>query len=182
MLSSPLNETGASFSLQVNGNSSSATTRDAPQQLGSAKSDGAFAALITLPQLDPSVVILALLTALGLGALHALEPGHGKTAAASYLVGARATPRHAVVLGLTMTAMHTSSVFILGSITLFAARWITPERVLPWLGLASGLIVIALGRADVFQPPPPASQFARSCFAGRRSPQPFPSQPRPFGP
>ena len=144
MLSSPLNETSARFSFQPGGRQT--TTQGAQAQpLGSASNDGAFAALITLPTLGLRVVLLALATALGLGALHALEPGHGKTAAAAYLVGARATPGHAVVLGLTITAMHTSSVFILGLITLFASQFILPEKVLPWLGLGSGLIVVFIG-------------------------------------
>ena len=144
MLSSPLSLTSARFSFQPGG--SQTTTQGVhAQPLGSAANDGAFAALITLPNLSLRVVLLALATALGLGALHALEPGHGKTAAAAYLVGARATPRHAVVLGLTITAMHTSSVFILGLVTLFASHFILPERLLPWLGLASGLIVVLIG-------------------------------------
>ena len=144
MLSSPLNQASARFAFQpatVQPAAAGATVR----QPGAASNDGAFAALITLPSLDLRIVLLALATALGLGALHALEPGHGKTAAAAYLVGARATPRHAVVLGLTITAMHTSSVFLLGLVTLFASRFILPERLLPWLGLASGLIVVAIG-------------------------------------
>ncbi len=145
MLSSPLNQTAAHFSFQGVASQPSTSAGASVPALGSAKNDGAFAALITLPRLDLPVVLLALLTALGLGALHALEPGHGKTAAAAYLVGSRATARHAIVLGLTITAMHTSSVFILGLVTLFAARLIVPERLLPWLGLASGLIVVALG-------------------------------------
>ena len=144
MLSSPLNQTSARFSFQPAA-SQAARPATATRQLGAASNDGAFAALITLPQLNLPVVLLALVTALGLGALHALEPGHGKTAAAAYLVGARATPRHALALGMTITAMHTSSVFLLGLVTLFASHYILPERLLPWLGLASGLIVIAIG-------------------------------------
>ena len=144
MLSSPLNETSARFSFQPDGAQIASQAAQA-EPLGSAANDGAFAALITLPRLDLRVVLLALATALGLGALHALEPGHGKTAAAAYLVGARATPRHAVALGLTITAMHTSSVFILGLVTLFASQFILPEKLLPWLGLGSGLIVVFIG-------------------------------------
>lgn len=144
MLSSPLNQTSASFSFQpgeVSRNSGAAAQRS----LGSAQNDGAFAALITLPQLSLSTVLLALVTALGLGALHALEPGHGKTVAAAFLIGSRATPRHAALLGLSVTVMHTSSVFVLGFVTLFLSRFILPERLLPWLGLGSGVIVIAMG-------------------------------------
>jgi nickel/cobalt exporter len=144
MLTSPLNQTSANFAFQTASGTSSGAAGET-RQLGSASNDGAFANLITVPNLDVQVVLLALVTALGLGALHALEPGHGKTAAAAYLVGARATPRHALLLGLTITAMHTSSVFLLGLVTLFASRFILPERLLPWLGLASGSIVIAIG-------------------------------------
>ena len=144
MLTSPLNQTTARFSFQPGG-SQTANQVGQAQPLGSAANDGAFAALITLPTLDLRVVLLALATALGLGALHALEPGHGKTAAAAYLVGARATPRHAVALGFTITAMHTSSVFILGLVTLFASQYILPEKLLPYLGLGSGLIVVFIG-------------------------------------
>jgi nickel/cobalt transporter (NicO) family protein len=143
-LASPLHQTSAQFAFET---SSLPNNRlpIVPRELGAASNDGAFAALITLPQLDVPVVLLALATALGLGALHALEPGHGKTAAAAYLVGARATAGHALALGLTITGMHTSSVFVLGIVTLFASRYILPERLLPWLGLASGLIVIGMG-------------------------------------
>ena len=44
-----------------------------------------------------------------------------------------------------MTVTHTSSVFLLGLVTLFLSDIIVPERLLPWLGLASGLIVVGLG-------------------------------------
>jgi nickel/cobalt transporter (NicO) family protein len=143
-LARPLNQTSAQFAFEASPLPYTSLPL-APRELGAASNDGAFAALITLPQLDVPVVLLALATALGLGALHALEPGHGKTAAAAYLVGARATARHAVVLGLTITGMHTSSVFVLGIVTLFASRFVLPERLFPWLGLASGLIVIGMG-------------------------------------
>ena len=143
MLSTPLDQRSARFSLQLGGRATSISATARP--LGAAPNDSAFAALVALPSLDPPVVLLALATALALGALHALEPGHGKTVAAAYLIGTRATARHALLLGLTVTVMHTASVFILGVVTLFASRFILPEHLLPWLGLASGLIVIALG-------------------------------------
>jgi nickel/cobalt exporter len=50
-----------------------------------------------------------------------------------------------LLLGLTITAMHTSSVFLLGLVTLFASQFILPERLLPWLGFTSGTIAIAIG-------------------------------------
>ena len=81
----------------------------------------------------------------GLGALHALEPGHGKTIVAAYLVGSKGTARHAFLLGLIVTVAHTASVFVLGAITLYASRYILPEQLYPWLGLLSGLTIAALG-------------------------------------
>jgi ABC-type nickel/cobalt efflux system permease component RcnA len=80
-----------------------------------------------------------------LGALHALEPGHGKTVVAAYLVGSHGTPRHALLLGLIVTLTHTAGVYALGLITLYASQYVVPERLYPWLGLISGLLVAALG-------------------------------------
>ena len=87
----------------------------------------------------------AALIAAGLGALHALEPGHGKTIVAAYLVGSRGTARHAVLLGVVVTASHTAGVFLLGGVTLYASRYIVPEQLYPWLGAISGLSIASLG-------------------------------------
>ncbi len=81
------------------------------------------------------------------GAVHALGPGHGKTVVAAYLVGTRGTARHALLLGLTVTATHTAGVYLLGLITLTASHLIVPERLYPLLSLASGLIVLGMGLA-----------------------------------
>ncbi len=91
------------------------------------------------------VLISAALIAAGLGALHALEPGHGKTIVAAYLVGSRGTARHAVLLGIVVTAAHTAGVYLLGALTLYASRYIVPEQLYPWLGAISGLSVAGLG-------------------------------------
>ena len=91
------------------------------------------------------VLLSAALIAAGLGALHALEPGHGKTIVAAYLVGSRGTARHAVLLGFVVTASHTAGVYLLGVLTLYASRYIVPEQLYPWLGAISGLTVTGLG-------------------------------------
>jgi len=90
------------------------------------------------------VIIGALLGATAWGAAHALTPGHGKAIVAAYLVGARSTPWHAFYLGLTVTITHTTGVFVLGLITLFASRYILADQLYPWLGALSGLIIIGL--------------------------------------
>ena len=82
---------------------------------------------------------------MGFGALHALEPGHGKTLVAAYLVGERGTAWHALVLGLTVTASHTIGVFALGAIALFASHYIVPEQLYPWLSLFSGFLIASVG-------------------------------------
>jgi nickel/cobalt transporter (NicO) family protein len=89
--------------------------------------------------------LLALAVAAALGAFHALEPGHGKTMVAAYLVGRRGTAAHAAWLGLIVTASHTLGVYALGAVALYASRYVVPERLYPWMGLASGLLIAGLG-------------------------------------
>jgi ABC-type nickel/cobalt efflux system permease component RcnA len=105
----------------------------------------AFTQLITNQNMSLWFLVSAACIALGLGALHALEPGHGKTIVAAYLVGSRGTARHALLLGLIVTASHTAGVFALGAITLYASRYIVPEQLYPWLGVFSGLTIAGLG-------------------------------------
>lgn len=93
----------------------------------------------------PLVLLGALLLAVALGALHALEPGHGKTLLAVSLVGARATASQALVLASSLTVAHTVGVLVLGAIVLCATRWVVPEAVYPWVTLASGMFVATLG-------------------------------------
>jgi ABC-type nickel/cobalt efflux system permease component RcnA len=91
------------------------------------------------------MLLFAAVVAASLGALHALEPGHGKTVVAAYLVGSRGTAWHAVLLGLIVTASHTAGVYALGGVILYASRHVVPERLYPWLGVGSGVVIAALG-------------------------------------
>jgi nickel/cobalt transporter (NicO) family protein len=109
------------------------------------RTESRFTSLIGHRELTPGFVAVALLLAMFWGALHALSPGHGKSIVAAYLVGSRGTPRHAVLLGLTVTATHTSGVFALGLITLFLSSTVAPEAIYPWLALASGVLVLVMG-------------------------------------
>ncbi|MGA8573461.1 MAG: HupE/UreJ family protein [Desulfobaccales bacterium] len=93
------------------------------------------------------LVIGAFCAAMLWGAGHALTPGHGKAIVGAYLLGSRSTPRHALYLGLVITATHTFGVFVLGFFTLFASHYIFPEHLFPWLEVVSGLIVLGLGAA-----------------------------------
>jgi len=101
--------------------------------------------LMTARPLSPGLLVLSLVIAVGLGALHALEPGHGKTLVAAYLVGSRGTARQALWLGLTVTASHTIGVFALGAVALFASHYVVPEQLYPWLELTSGVLIVGMG-------------------------------------
>ena len=101
--------------------------------------------LLGARDLTPPIVALSLLLAAGLGALHAVSPGHGKTVMAAYLVGSRGTARHAIGLGLAVTVSHTLGIVVLAALTLFASDLVPPERLYPILGLASGITVVAIG-------------------------------------
>ena len=104
-----------------------------------------FTELVATKQLSFGIILIAVAVAAGLGALHALEPGHGKTVVAAYLVGSRGTAWHALWLGLIVTGSHTAGVYLLGAVTLYASQYIVPERLYPWLGVVSGLIIASLG-------------------------------------
>jgi len=90
-------------------------------------------------------LLVGLGVAFFLGAAHALTPGHGKTLVAAYLVGSRGTVWDAVYLGSVVTLTHTSSVFVLGFLTLYASQHILMDRIYPWLSLVSGLLVLGMG-------------------------------------
>jgi nickel/cobalt transporter (NicO) family protein len=106
--------------------------------------DDPLATLIS-GNLSLPVALLALLIAIGLGAAHAISPGHGKTLVAAYLIGSHGTARHAATLAITVAATHTLGVFLLGAVTLLAGEFLVPERVIEWLTVASGALVVLLG-------------------------------------
>ncbi len=101
--------------------------------------------LLRRGEIGAGMALIGLAAAFGLGALHALSPGHGKTIVAAYLVGTRGTFRHALYLGGIVTFTHTVSVFGLGLATLFLSRYVLPDRILPVLSLISGLSIVWIG-------------------------------------
>ena len=103
----------------------------------------------TTEPLGPGLVLTSLLVAALLGALHALGPGHGKTIVGAYLIGTRGTARHALFLGLVVTATHTLGVYLLGFATWGASAWVVPERLFPWISVLSGCLVVGIGASLV---------------------------------
>jgi nickel/cobalt transporter (NicO) family protein len=142
LLSNPLDVTEASLWFGPGSQRSSAlgTTADGVRPGG-----GVFAGLVSRPTLSLTVVLASLMLAFGLGAMHALAPGHGKTLLAAYLVGTGGGVRHAVALGVAVSAMHTFSVLGIGLAILWIERAFAPEDVYPWLGLIAGVVGMTLG-------------------------------------
>jgi nickel/cobalt exporter len=80
-------------------------------------------------------------SAVVLGALHGLEPGHSKTMMAAYIVAIRGTTRQAVLLGVAATVSHTLIVWIVALAGLkLGSRW-NSAAIEPWLQLLSATII-----------------------------------------
>ena len=98
---------------------------------------------------DLRFVALTFLVAIALGALHALEPGHGKTLLAISLVGARATVKQATILATALTVAHTIGVLALGvAINVFKGYFV-PETIYPIITLVSGIVIAVIGARAV---------------------------------
>ena len=105
----------------------------------------ALSDMLRSEELTLGLIMGALALSFFLGAAHGLEPGHGKTIVAAYLVGTRGTIGNALFLGGVVTLTHTMSIILLGLVALFASQYILPEQIFPYLGTASGLLIIGLG-------------------------------------
>ncbi|HEU0072688.1 MAG TPA: hypothetical protein VFS30_01635 [Dehalococcoidia bacterium] len=149
LLKSPPRTSEANFAFSAGSMTAApaAISQEAPtvSRDAAGKTLGRFASIVSRENVTPGLVLLGLLLAAGWGAMHALGPGHGKTVVAAYLVGEHGRPRHAVYLGLIVTATHTLSVFVLGAIAIFAANVLSADDVYYWLSLASGVLVALLG-------------------------------------
>jgi len=152
LLHSPLDVTDATATLTPGPSPgpppalSSRASLQAPDRVA----DGGFTRLISRGSLSAGVILVSLLIAAFWGSVHALTPGHGKALVAGYLVGTRGRPRHAVLLGATVTVTHTAGVFALGLVTLLLSQFVVPDTLYPWLTLVSGLLVVGVG-ASVLQ-------------------------------
>jgi nickel/cobalt exporter len=83
-------------------------------------------------------------SAILLGALHGLEPGHSKTMMAAFIVAIRGTVTDAVLLGLAATASHTLVVWVIAIGGMYLWRGVDAEAFEPYLQLLSAAIIIAI--------------------------------------
>ena len=93
----------------------------------------------------PMDTLIYLATSFWIGAVHAATPGHGKTIAAAYIVGARGRPIDAVILGVFVTLSHTSGIVLVGVLASIGLPGMVPQRIEAWLALITGVLVIAIG-------------------------------------
>ena len=89
--------------------------------------------------------IMLYLGAIALGALHAFEPGHGKTLIAAYMIGTRGRAMDGVLLGIIVTFTHTFSVILLGIIAKLLSHSYSETQLHAWLGLGSSALILAVG-------------------------------------
>jgi nickel/cobalt transporter (NicO) family protein len=90
-------------------------------------------------------MLFYILSSFWVGAVHAATPGHGKTIAAAYIVGARGKPIDALILGIFVTLSHTSGIVLVGVLASLGSTWLQPQRIESHLALGTGLLVVCLG-------------------------------------
>ena len=83
-------------------------------------------------------------SAILLGALHGLEPGHSKTMMAAFIVAVRGTLKQAVLLGLAATVSHTAVVWLIAMAGLWFGRGWNAQTSEPWFQLISGIAIVLI--------------------------------------
>ncbi len=103
---------------------------------------------------------LFLPSAILLGALHGLEPGHSKTMMAAFIIAIRGTVNQSIMLGLAATLSHTAVVWAIALLGMhFGARFAT-EAVEPYLEVVSGCIMTFIALWTLWQ----TWKNERACF------------------
>jgi len=153
LLSSPADTVTASLRVRPGGPALAGEQGDAPAASvlprGADRWTRALDDLVARHDLTVGFAALALVIAIGLGAMHALAPGHGKTlmAATAAARGSRARLKDVLPLAASVTITHTLGVVALG-LLVTAGSAATPS-VIAWLGLASGILVTLAGASLV---------------------------------
>lgn len=83
-------------------------------------------------------------SAILLGALHGLEPGHSKTMMAAFIVAVRGTVKQAALLGLAATLSHTAVVWLVAIGGMYLGQNLNAETTEPYFQLASSGVIIAI--------------------------------------
>ncbi len=98
----------------------------------------------TLLQQGASNAWLFIPSAILLGALHGLEPGHSKTMMAAFIVAIRGTVGQAVLLGLSATISHTAVVWAVALAGMYFGRNWNAETSEPYFQVASAVLIVGV--------------------------------------
>ena len=99
-------------------------------------------------------------SAILLGALHGLEPGHSKTMMAAFIVAVRGTLAQAVLLGLAATVSHTAIVWLIALGGMYFGRQWSAEASEPWMQVISAVLIIGVALWMLWR----TSQNKAACF------------------
>ncbi|EPJ84608.1 nickel/cobalt efflux protein RcnA [Pseudomonas sp. CFII68] len=83
-------------------------------------------------------------SAILLGALHGLEPGHSKTMMAAFIVAIRGSVKQAVLLGLAATLSHTAVVWLVAIGGMYLGQGLDAETTEPYFQLVSAALIVAI--------------------------------------
>jgi nickel/cobalt exporter len=83
-------------------------------------------------------------SAILLGAMHGLEPGHSKTMMAAFIVAIRGTIGQAVLLGLSAAISHSLIIWILAAAALYYGNQFNAETAEPYLQVGSAVLILGL--------------------------------------
>lgn len=83
-------------------------------------------------------------TAILLGALHGLEPGHSKTMMAAFIIAIRGSVGQAVLLGVSAAISHTAVVWVAALGGQYLGRNLNSEAAEPYLQLVSAVLVLGV--------------------------------------
>ena len=100
--------------------------------------------LSTMIQQGSTNIWLFIPSAILLGALHGLEPGHSKTMMAAFIIAVRGTFTQAVLLGLAATLSHTAVVWGVALIGMYYGAHYNADTSEPYFQVASGFLIIAV--------------------------------------
>ena len=83
-------------------------------------------------------------SAVVLGALHGLEPGHSKTMMAAFIVAIRGTVSQAALLGVSAAVSHTAVVWAMALAGLYFGAGLDNERTEGWFQLLSAIVIMLI--------------------------------------
>jgi ABC-type nickel/cobalt efflux system permease component RcnA len=99
-------------------------------------------------------------SAILLGALHGLEPGHSKTMMAAFIIAVRGTLMQAVLLGLAATVSHTAIVWLIALGGMYFGQQWSAEASEPWMQVISAVLIIGVAVWMLWR----TSQDKAACF------------------